>query len=126
MKLSEILADPSFVISKFKSVPDEAPKGVIYFKERDLTDTKQTRINKPLYEVIAFTKEGRTVGILILPKYKWTLYSNGVMIQHSNFKLRKEAVVNTELSYWSEVHFITNVENTFTMIAKSYSDTPNY
>ncbi len=123
MKLSELLSQPGFSTSKFMF----APKSVIYFKEANIADTKKQEIDKPLYKVISFNKEGRTIGIIIFPKYKFTLYSNGVIIQHPNFKLPKVAgLVTTELSYWSEVHFVTNAPNTMTQIVKSLSDTPNY
>lgn len=123
MKLSEYLKSPDFKIDSFLNLGNK----ILYFEDNSLDKTKQNEIEQTLYKVVFFSRESKNIGIIIIPKYPFTMYRNGVIIEHPNFVLKEHpSLVTVELIFFTKIQFITNQEKTATIIAKSLSDTPNY
>lgn len=123
MNLRDIIESKDFV--KNTIIPINK-KYILYYTEDSLPEFKIAEFNKPLYSLSVLSKSSQPIGIILKPKYKWTLFSNGVIIEH-NFKLKeKPEPVSVDFSFWSDLHLVTNVSATMTMLCKSGSETPNY
>jgi hypothetical protein len=123
MFLSKIFTLKDFKLDSFIALES----CILYFKEIGIQNAKKHELDYPLYKVISYSRAGKTIGIIVVPKYKWTVFKNGIIIEHPNFVLSdKISLVTVELIYWTEVQFVTNSEKTATIICKSLSDTPNY
>lgn len=123
MKLSEIITNPSFKKNTILKINDN---NLLYYTEDTVSEFKTSEFNKALYSIIVLSKSSQPIGLILKPKYKWTQFANGVIIEH-NFKLKeKPEPVSVDFSFWSDLHIITNVSATMSMLCKSGSETPNY